>query len=75
MKNGNRQKVKKMRKLIIAYLTTLFLISCATVSDNYKNPVEEAAVNKDQYAKVTFYNDTNLMALINFKWVELRHAD
>jgi hypothetical protein len=50
-----------MRRLIIAFLASLFLISCATVTDYYKNPVEEAAANKDQYAKVIFYNDTNLI--------------
>jgi hypothetical protein len=54
------EETETMKKLISAFLLGLILSSCATVQEIYRNPVEEAAANKDQYAKITFYNNTNL---------------
>lgn len=50
-----------MRRLIFACALMLLLVSCATVDTNYRNPVEEATTEKGQYAKVVFYNDTNMI--------------
>jgi len=48
-----------MRRLVVACLTSLLLVSCATVTINYKNPEEEAIANKGQYSRVVFRNGTN----------------
>ena len=48
-----------MRRLVVACLTSLLLASCATVTNNYKNPEEEAIANKGQYSRVVFRNGTN----------------
>lgn len=48
-----------MRRLIIACLASLLLVSCATVTTKYKNPEEEAIANKGQYSRVVFRNVTN----------------
>lgn len=48
-----------MRRLVAACLASLLLVSCATVTTNYKNPEEEAIANKGQYTRVVFRNGTN----------------
>jgi len=47
-------------KFILLILTSVLLLSCGTVHHIYKNPIDEVKVNRDQYSKIIFYNNTNL---------------
>ena len=49
-----------MSRNILSIFMSLFLLSCATASGIYKNPIIEAQTDKAQYSTIIFYNESDL---------------